>query len=102
MPLGDLDAYLLADKIFHQTLLEASGNEMFRAPQRVVAEVLTAAPPRHDARPLPNPAAIELHDQSRVQSGCGTRKLPSTPCGDHDEAISAVAEGFRNPPRGGA
>ena len=28
---GDLEAYLVADKIFHQTLLEASGNEMFRA-----------------------------------------------------------------------
>src|SRR6476660_6741764 len=25
---GDLDAYLVADKIFHRTLLEASGNEM--------------------------------------------------------------------------
>ena len=38
---GDLEAYLLADKIFHQTLLEASGNEMFRALNGVVAEVLT-------------------------------------------------------------
>lgn len=38
---GDLDAYLQADKIFHQTLLDASGNEMFRALNAVVAEVLT-------------------------------------------------------------
>jgi len=38
---GDLEAYLLADKLFHQTLLEASGNEMFRALNGVVAEVLT-------------------------------------------------------------
>ena len=37
---GDLDAYLLADKVFHRTLLEASGNEMFRALYDVVAEVL--------------------------------------------------------------
>ena len=38
---GDLEAYLLADKVFHRTLLEASGNEMFRALNDVVAEVLT-------------------------------------------------------------
>ena len=37
---GDLESYLLADKIFHRTLLEASGNEMFRALNDVVAEVL--------------------------------------------------------------
>ena len=38
---GDLESYLLADKVFHQTLLEASCNEMFRALNGVVAEVLT-------------------------------------------------------------
>ena len=38
---GDLDAYLLADTIFHRTLLEASGNEMLRALHGVVAEVLS-------------------------------------------------------------
>ena len=41
---GDLDAYLLADKVFHRTLLEASGNEMFRALNDVVAEVLPGGP----------------------------------------------------------
>ena len=60
---GDLEAYLLADKIFHQTLLEASGNEMFRALNGVVAEVLTGRT-HHGMMPdVPNPAAIELHDQ---------------------------------------
>ena len=29
---GDLESYLLADKVFHRTLLEASGNEMYRVP----------------------------------------------------------------------
>jgi DNA-binding FadR family transcriptional regulator len=59
---GDLEAYLLADKLFHQTLLEASGNEMFRALNGVVAEVLTGRT-RHGMMPeRPNPAAIELHD----------------------------------------
>ncbi len=60
---GDLDAYLLADKVFHQTMLEASGNEMFRALNGVVAEVLSGRT-HHGLMPeKPNPAAIELHDQ---------------------------------------
>jgi DNA-binding FadR family transcriptional regulator len=60
---GDLEAYLLADKVFHQTLLEASGNEMFRALNGVVAEVLTGRT-HHGMMPeTPNPFAIELHDQ---------------------------------------
>lgn len=60
---GDLEAYLLADKVFHQTLLEASGNEMFRALNGVVAEVLTGRT-HHGMMPQnPNPAAIELHDE---------------------------------------
>ncbi|MDG4667465.1 FCD domain-containing protein [Mycobacterium sp. 236(2023)] len=59
---GDLDAYLLADKIFHQTLLEASGNEMFRALNGVVAEVL-AGRTHHGLMPdRPEIAAIALHD----------------------------------------
>jgi DNA-binding FadR family transcriptional regulator len=60
---GDLDAYLLAEKVFHRTLLEASGNEMFRALYDVVAEVLTGRT-HHGMMPTtPNPAAIELHDE---------------------------------------
>ncbi len=60
---GDLESYLLADKVFHRTLLEASGNEMFRALNDVVAEVL-AGRTHHGMMPeKPNPAAIELHDQ---------------------------------------
>jgi DNA-binding FadR family transcriptional regulator len=60
---GDLDSYLLADKVFHRTLLEASGNEMFRALNDVVAEVLTGRT-HHGMMPeTPNPVAIELHDQ---------------------------------------
>ena len=52
---GDLDAYLSADRIFHQTLLEASGNEMFRALNGVVTEVLAG---RSHRGLMP-----ELHDQ---------------------------------------
>ena len=59
---GDLEAYLVADMTFHRTLLEASGNEMYRALGDVVAEVLTGRT-HHDLMPArPNPDAIELHD----------------------------------------
>lgn len=58
----DLEAYLLADKVFHRTMLEASGNEMFRALNGVVAEVL-AGRTHHGMMPItPNPVAIALHD----------------------------------------
>nr|WP_281385945.1 FCD domain-containing protein [Nocardioides luti] len=60
---GDLDRYLLADTIFHRTLLEASGNEMLRALDTVVAEVLSGRT-HHGMMPdRPNPAAIALHDE---------------------------------------
>ncbi len=60
---GDLDSYLLADKVFHRTLLEASGNEMFRALGDVVSEVL-AGRTHHGMMPdRPNPEAIALHDE---------------------------------------
>ena len=60
---GDLESYLLADKVFHQTLLEASGNEMFRALNGVVSEVLTGRT-HHGMMPeTPNPVAIALHDE---------------------------------------
>lgn len=60
---GDLEAYLEADKLFHRTLLEASGNEMFGALSGVVAEVL-AGRPHHGMMPaIANSAAIDLHDE---------------------------------------
>ena len=60
---GDLESYLLADKIFHRTLLEASGNEMFRALTDVVAEVLSGRT-HHGMMPeRPNTEAIALHDE---------------------------------------
>ena len=92
---GDLEAYLLADKIFHQTLLEASGNEMFRALNGVVAEVL-AGRTHHGMMPaVPNPAAIELHDDvARAirlrDEGAAERAMRAI----IDEATSAVAEEF--------
>ena len=60
---GDLEAYLLADKMFHQTLLESSGNEMFRALNGVVAEVLAGRTHRGMMPETPDPVAIALHDE---------------------------------------
>ncbi len=92
---GDLDAYLSADKIFHQTLLEASGNEMFRALNGVVAEVL-AGRTHHGMMPeTPNPAAIELHDEVaraiRLRDEAAAERAMGAII---DEAASAVTEEF--------
>ena len=49
--------------IFHHTLLEASGNEMLRALDGVVEEVLSGRT-HHGMMPQrPNPEAIALHDE---------------------------------------
>jgi DNA-binding FadR family transcriptional regulator len=95
---GDLEAYLLADKIFHQTLLEASGNEMFRALNGVVAEVLTGRT-HHGMMPdVPNPAAIELHDQVARAIRLGDEDAAERAMrAIIDEAVSAVAEEFSEP-----
>nr|WP_319433636.1 FCD domain-containing protein [Mycobacterium sp. RTGN5] len=90
---GDLDAYLLADKVFHRTLLEASGNEMFRALNDVVAEVL-AGRTHHGMMPTrPNPAAIALHDEVaravRLRDEAGAERAMRAII---DEAAAALAE----------
>jgi DNA-binding FadR family transcriptional regulator len=95
---GDLEAYLLADKVFHQTLLEASGNEMFRALNGVVAEVLTGRT-HHGMMPeVPNPAAIDLHDEVaraiRLRDEAAAERAMRAII---DEAVSAVAEEFSEP-----
>jgi DNA-binding FadR family transcriptional regulator len=90
---GDLDAYLLADKVFHRTMLDASGNEMFRALNAVVAEVLDGRT-HHGMMPaVPNPAAIELHDDVaraiRIGDGEAAERAMHAII---DEAAAAVAE----------
>lgn len=92
---GDLEAYLSADKIFHRTLLEASGNEMFRALNSVVAEVL-AGRTHHGMMPAtPNPAAIALHDDvaRAIRTGDEAAAEQSMRA-IIDESTSAVAEVF--------
>jgi DNA-binding FadR family transcriptional regulator len=95
---GDLEAHLLADKIFHQTLLEAGGNEMFRALNGVVAEALTGGT-HHGMMPdMPNPAAIELHDQVaraiRLRDEEAAKRAMRAII---DESVSAGAEEFSEP-----
>ena len=97
---GDLEAYLLADKTFHQTLLEASGNEMFRALNGVVAEVLTGRT-HHGMMPeKPNPAAIELHDEVaraiRMRDEAAAERAMREII---DEAARLWPNSFRSPPR---
>lgn len=77
---GDLDSYLLADKVFHRTLLEASGNEMFRALNDVVAEVLTGRT-HHGMMPVsPTPPRSNYTTRWPGRSGCATNPPPSGPC----------------------
>ena len=90
---GDLDSYLQADKVFHRTLLDASGNEMFRALNAVVAEVLTGRT-HHGMMPAaPNPEAIALHDEVaraiRLRDEVGAERAMRAII---DEARAAVAD----------
>lgn len=59
---GNLAEYLVADKIFHQTLLDASGNEMLRALSGIVDEVLSGRTRLGMMPASPDPVAIALHD----------------------------------------
>ncbi len=60
---GDLEAYLDADRQFHDALLEASGNEMLASLRGVVGEVLSGRT-HHGLMPdQPNPVAIRLHGE---------------------------------------
>lgn len=90
---GDLVAYLVADKMFHQTLLAASGNEMFRALTGVVDEVLTGRT-QHGMMPeKPNIAAIALHDEVARAIRMGEEKQAEQAMrAIIDEAASAVVE----------
>ena len=98
---GDLEAYLLADKIFHQTLLEASGNEMFRALNGVVAEVLTGRTHHgmmpDDAEPGRDRAARRgcARDPDARRSAAAERAMRAI----IDEAASAVTEEFSSSDR---
>src|SRR6478609_2228107 len=90
---GDLQAYLVADVTFHRTLLEASGNEMFRALGDVVAEVLTGRT-HHGLMPdRPNPEAIGLHDTVARAVRTGEAKEAERAMRELiEEAATAMAE----------
>ncbi|CAN3131647.1 Transcriptional regulator, GntR family [Mycobacterium sp. smrl_JER01] len=98
---GDLDAYLVADKLFHQTLLDASGNEMLRALNGVVAEVLTGRT-HHGMMPeKPNIAAIALHDEVARAIRMGEEQQAERAMrAIIDESASAIVEEFPSPQDG--
>ncbi|WP_067434766.1 FadR/GntR family transcriptional regulator [Nocardioides jensenii] len=79
---GDLEAYLVADTVFHRTLLEASGNEMLRALGDVVAEVLAGRTHHHLMPATPRADAVALHE--RVANAIRT--------GDAADARAAMIE----------
>ena len=80
---GDLESYLLADKIFHRTLLEASGNEMFRALTDVVAEVLSGRT-HHGMMPSGRtPPRSNCTTRWRARSGCGRGRRRDGHARDH-------------------
>lgn len=90
---GDLDAYLLADKLFHRTLLDASGNEMFRALNGVVAEVLAGRTQNGKMPATPDPAAIALHDDVARAIRTGDSVAAERAMrGIIDESATAVAD----------
>jgi DNA-binding FadR family transcriptional regulator len=63
---GELEPYLDADKRFHRTLLDASGNEMLAHLGDVVGELLEGRT-HHGLMPSrPREVAIDLHDQVAV------------------------------------
>ncbi len=90
---GDLESYLLADKVFHRTLLEASGNEMLRALNGVVEAVLSGRT-HHGMMPSrPKPEAIALHDEVARAVRLGDADAASTAMRlIIDEAASALRE----------
>lgn len=90
---GDLASYLEADQVFHDTLLTASGNEMFRALSSVVAEVLKGRTDHGMMPSRPNPAAIALHDDVarcvRLRDADGAERAMRAII---DEAVEALGQ----------
>ncbi len=90
---GDLESYLLADSVFHRTLLEASGNEMLRSLGGAVTEVLVGRT-RYGMMPSrPKPEAIALHDEVARAVRLGDPDAAETAMrAIIDEAAAALAE----------
>ena len=98
---GDLEAYLAADVLFHQTLLQASGNEMLGALDTVVAEVLSGRT-HHGLMPAtPEAAAVRLHADvaEAVQAGdaAGARQAMQAIIEEAAEAMLGPADGAPDP-----
>ncbi|GAA5230003.1 FadR/GntR family transcriptional regulator [Arthrobacter cryoconiti] len=85
---GDLEAFLAIDIEFHQLLLRSCGNEMFRALDGVVAEVLTSRT-RQGLMPFsPRPEALQAHEDVAVAVACGDARTA-------EEAMHRILEEVR-------
>lgn len=92
---GDLVAYLLADQLFHRTLLEASGNDMFAALAGLVAEALEGRTHHHLMPAEPKGEAIDLHEEVARAVRRGDAAAAERAMGAIiDEAASAVTAQF--------
>lgn len=89
---GDLELYLEADRLFHRTLLAASGNEMLRALAQVVEEALIGRTRGGHMPDRPEHAAIALHDDvARAIRDRDPRAAAEAMRGIIDEAVGAIA-----------
>lgn len=92
---GDLTAYLRADQLFHRTLLEASGNDMFAALSGLVAGALEGRTQHDLMPPEPNTEAMDLHDEvARAVRHGDAAAAESAMRAIIDEAAAAVTEQF--------
>ncbi|WP_116116092.1 FadR/GntR family transcriptional regulator [Austwickia chelonae] len=89
----DLLAYLEYDIVFHETLLQASGNEMLVALAPVVREVLTGRTHHHLMPEQPEADAVHLH--GRVAAAVATGDANTAEIAMRtivDEALGAMME----------
>ena len=91
----------MADVLFHRTLLQASGNEMFGALDTVVAEVL-AGRTHHGLMPAtPEPGAVRLHadvaEAVQARDAAGARRAMQAIIEEAAEAMLGPADGEPDP-----
>lgn len=92
---GDQEAYLRADQLFHRTLLEASGNDMFAALSGLVAGALAGRTHHHLMPSRPNIEALDLHDEvARAVRHGDAASAERAMRAIIDEAAAAVVEQF--------
>ena len=96
----DLEAYLSADRLFHATMLEASGNEMLASLSGVVSAVLTGRTHHHLMPARPNPQAIKLHSDVAQAIGSGDAQAASAAMTAIIDEASQAVRSLKDAPEG--